>query len=124
MSSFLANLASSVNEINNIQKRNNYTNSRYSLDPKERELYSAREICNNKFNWFRIKKAFYLAILPILLIVLIALLKVDNWGLYAGLILWTVIGTSALTYLNYKYSYIGFKINNSPDITSDNCGFN
>ncbi len=123
MSSFLSSLSSGLNELNNIQKRNNYINSRYSLDPKERELFSTREFCNNKFNWFRLKKAFNLFILPILLLVIIAYFQFGNVYIYSGLILWTVVGITSLTYLNYKYSYVGFKINNSPDISIDNCGF-
>lgn len=123
MSSFLSSFSSGLNEINNIQRRNNYINSRYSLDPKERELFSAREVCNNKFNWLRLKKAFNLVILPILLLIVMAYLQLNNGYIYSGLALWVIVGMTSLTYLNYKYSYVGFKINNSPDIYIDNCGF-
>lgn len=123
MSSFLSSFSSGLNEINNIQRRNNYINSRYSLDPKERELFSAREVCNNKFNWFRLKKAFNLVILPILLLIVMSYLQLNNGYIYSGLALWVIVGMTSLTYLNYKYSYVGFKINNSPDISIDNCGF-
>lgn len=114
-----------INNINNLQTRNNYVNSRFSMNESEREIANVRDYCNNKFNFFRLKKIFIAAILPLLLIVLFAMVGISNGSVYAGLAVWLVGGFAYSAYLNYKFAYVGWKINNSkPDeLTIDNCGF-
>jgi hypothetical protein len=123
MASYLNSFIKTANGLNNLQTQNNFYNSRFSLDPKERELANNREFCNNKFNLLKLKYAFMSTILPMLLIFLMAYMQVGDLRVYGGLIAWTLIGAGSGIYYNAKYAFLGLKINNSKDITPENCGF-
>jgi hypothetical protein len=105
--------------------RANYVKARYSMNDGDRETANIRDYCNNKFSFFRLKKIFIAAILPLLLIVLFASLGVSSGTVYAGLGIWMLVGFGYAVYLNYKFAYVGWKINNSKpgELSVDNCGF-
>ncbi len=121
----MSGLLQAINDINNMQTRNNYYNARYSINESERNLSSIKEYCNNKFNFFKLKSVFFTTILPILLLILFAWVGVSSGKIYAYTFMWIVGGFVYSAYLNYKYAYVGWKINNARegDISLDNCGF-
>lgn len=119
MASVLFGLANTANEINNIQSRNNYHKSRYSLDPEERELANSREVCNNKLNWIKLKEAFAAVLLPIIVLMIIVSVGVTNTAVYGTLMVWVMFGIAYLTYTNVKYAQIAMNINNDKNFKCD-----
>lgn len=126
----VTNLASGMSgvayDINRMGTNINTYNAFTSLDPNQRKLANDRIFCINKFQWYKLKKVFLLTILPFILIFLIAFLSQYNnnfVGLIPFMFLWILFGSIYLAYLNaFTWNYLQYKINNSNEITPNNCG--
>lgn len=118
----LTNIIQSVDRVNEFQYRNNAFTAKYSTDPAEKELASARYYCKNKLTIQSLKTVFVAVLLPMLLLILIIYFGSTNWTLYKGLGLWVFGGLGYTVYRSGLDTATEWDINHS-NVTKDNCGF-
>lgn len=112
-----------MSDINIINQRRNQIKSNFSSDPEERKISIIRKHCKNKLNRLQLKSVFFTSILPLLLIVLFAFTGIGNTTVYVLTGIWLVVGFVWSIWNNAKYTISEFNVNESKDITMDDCGF-
>ncbi len=114
---------SALNDINIINQRRNYANSMYSLNEEERKISSVRNHCHSKLTKMRLQSVFLTSILPMLILFLLLATGVGNGYLYGITGAWMVGGFIWAFWNSTYYTMKTFRINNSNNISIDDCGF-